>query len=150
MEMFEELNRDRKPDIVIFVMALLLWSMPATAQVGEQDRDPFFSAGPRSTATESTPPRDGDWGRDPFSHPFEGKTQPQKTKDEVVRVREKILTGILFSADVRVAIIGGEALSEGSLLGDQKLVEIRTNSVVLMNSAGVREEVFLEEVPIRK
>jgi hypothetical protein len=150
MDMIITFNRDRKANIVFLVMALALWSMPASAQVGEQDRDPFFSAGPRSTATAPAPPRDSDWGRDPFSHPVEGKTQPQKGKDEVVRVREKILTGIIFSAEVRVAIIGGEALSEGSLVGDQKLVEIRMNSVVLMNGAGVREELFLEDVPIRK
>jgi hypothetical protein len=60
------------------------------------------------------------------------------------------LTGIIYSKHVRVAIIGGEALKEGSMVGDQKIVDIRRRSIVLQNSAGSREEVFLEDFSIRK
>jgi hypothetical protein len=36
------------------------------------------------------------------------------------------------------------------MIGDQKLRDIRTRSVVLMNSAGNTEEMFLEDFSIRK
>ncbi len=55
------------------------------------------------------------------------------------------LTGIIYSKHGRVAIIGGEALREGSMVGDKRLADIRKKSVVLMNASGGREEVFLED-----
>jgi hypothetical protein len=51
---------------------------------------------------------------------------------------------------VRVAIIGGETYREGSMVGDQKLVDIKKRSVVLMNGSGGYDEVFLDDFSIRK
>jgi len=119
----------------------------ALAQQAEPDRDPFFSTGRISSETTSVP-RDNDWGRDPFSRPFEGKGQTLPAP--LGRIRGKNLTGIIYSNNIRYAIIGGEAVREGSMIGDQKLVDVRKRSVILMNGGGSREEVFLEDFSIRK
>lgn len=61
-----------------------------------------------------------------------------------------MLTGIIYSKDVRVAIFGGETYQEGSRVGDRKLAEIRMRSVVLVSVAGQKEEVFLEDFTMNK
>lgn len=115
-----------------------------SAQQGEQERDPFFGDRPRSSVT-ITSQDSGEWGRDPFAKPFEGTAVAP-----VMRAPEKKLTGIIFGKDVRIAIIGGELVKEGSMIGDQKLMSIRKRSIVLMNSTGSTEEIFLENFSIRK
>ena len=62
----------------------------------------------------------------------------------------RTLTGIIFSEDVRLAIIGGETYQEGVKVGDRKLVDIRRRSVVFMSAAGEKEEVFLEDFTMNK
>ena len=114
------------------------------AQEAEQDRDPFFGERPRSSAT-STSQDGGEWGRDPFTKPFEGTALAPAT-----RAPEKKLTGIIYGKDVRIAIIGGEMVREGSMVGDRKLTNIRQRSIVLMNSTGGNEEIFLENFSVRK
>lgn len=118
------------------------------SSVWAQEKDPFFPAGPRSTVTASSP-QESNWGRDPFSRPFEGTTR-SSSPVLLDRVGGKNLTGIIYSKKVRVAIIGGEALKEGGMVGDQKIVDIRRRSIVLMNDAGSREEVFLEDFSMQK
>jgi hypothetical protein len=71
-------------------------------------------------------------------------------QDQNRRGRARTLTGIIYGKNVRLAIIGGETLGEGSMVGEQKLVDIRRRSVVLMNPAGGSEEIFLENFSIRK
>lgn len=115
-----------------------------SAQQGEQERDPFFGEGPRSAGT-ITSQGSGEWGRDPFSKPFEGTANAPAT-----RAPEKKLTGIIYGKNDRIAIIGGELVREGSKVGDQKLMNIRKRSIVLMNSTGGTEEIFLENFSIRK
>jgi hypothetical protein len=61
-----------------------------------------------------------------------------------------MLTGIIYSKDVRLAIFGGETYQEGSKVGDRKLVDIRTRSVVFMSAAGDKEEVFLEDFTMNR
>ena len=101
----------------------------------EWDKDPFFPAKPRPAAPTPSP-EDKDWGRDPFDNPFGRKTTYQQPG-------ARNLTGIIYGKTVRLAIIGGEILGEGSTVGDQRLVDIRRKSVVLMNRAGRLEELFL-------
>jgi len=116
--------------------------MPVFAQEGGQERDPFFSDGPRAKAIAPAP-QDNDWGRDPFSPPFEGTAQPSAPQG--TPVQGKKLSGIIYGNDVRLAIIGGEILREGSRVGDRKLVDIRNRSVVFKSVSGEKEEVFLED-----
>jgi hypothetical protein len=116
----------------------------ATGQQVDQERDPFFGDGPRSTSTSSSQ-GNGEWGRDPFARPFEGTAATL-----TARAPEKKLTGIIYGKNERIAIIGGEMVREGSMVGDQKLMSIHKRSIVLMNSTGNSEEIFLENFSIRK
>lgn len=116
-----------------------------SAQQGGQERDPFFGDRPRSSGTITSQDSSGKWGRDPFSKPFEGTLAAPAT-----RAPEKKVTGIIYGKDVRIAIIGGEIVKEGSMVGDQKLMNIRKSSIVLMSRTGSTEEIFLENFSIRK
>lgn len=116
----------------------------ASAQDAGPERDPFFSAGPRSSG-QVTPQEESEWGRDPFNRQF---TEPAPAREG--RARGVKLSGIIYGKDVRLAIIGGEAHREGSMVGDRRLLEVRTHSVILTDSAGNREEVFVEDFSIRK
>jgi hypothetical protein len=129
--------------IQIFFILLLAGGLSAWAE----EKDPFFSGNPRSAASGSVS-QERDWGRDPFNKPFEGKPQPPTTPGD--QTRGKGLTGIIYGKNARFAIIGGETYKEGSRIDDRKLVDIRRHSVVFMNDAGGREEVFLEDFSIRK
>ena len=132
------------------ILFLLVVAMLCPASVQAQERDPFFPDGPRSGPTASAS-QDTTWGRDPFSRHFEGKPSPlQPVRGVIDRIRGKALTGIIHSKQVRVAIIGGETYREGSMVGDQKLVDIKKRSVVLMNGSGGYDEVFLDDFSIRK
>jgi hypothetical protein len=113
----------------------------------EQERDPFFSEGPRSSSVGTLEHSDS-WGRDPFTRPFGGTANIHSAPE--TRARGKKLTGIIYGKDVHLAIMSGEVLREGSMVGDQKLVAIGENSVVLKNSEGSTEEVVLENFSIRK
>ncbi len=119
------------------------------AQEAGQERDPFFADGPRSSNAD-TPRQDGEWGgRDPFTRPYGGNAAPRRQAQRTHATGKK-LTGIIYSRDARLAIIGGEVLREGSMIGDYKLVGIRERSVVLTNRAGGTEEIFLENFSIPK
>jgi hypothetical protein len=123
---------------------LVVWLL-CTGVAGAQERDPFFPAGPKSSMGTSVP-QDSNWGRDPFSKPFEGKTPPAASSG----ARARGLTGIIYGQNARIAIIDGETYREGGKVGDQKLLDIRKRSVVLMNSSGSREEIFMEDFSIGK
>lgn len=135
---------------IIIRALIIVWVLEGSAGWAEE-QDPFFPSGPRSVATVSSP-QENNWGRDPFSRPFEETSR--SLVPSASRVLDLIggrnLTGIIYSKHARVAIIGGEALKEGSMVGDKKLVDIRRRSIVLQNSAGSREEVFLEDFSIQK
>jgi hypothetical protein len=119
----------------------------SSAQEAGPERDPFFSAGPRSSGPAASP-EEGEWGRDPFNRQVKEPAQPAPAREG--RAPGVKLSGIIYGKDVRLAIIGGEAHREGSMIGDQKLLEIGRHSVILTNSAGNREEVLLEDFSIRK
>jgi hypothetical protein len=127
------------------LLATAAFASAITAQQVEQERDPFFSEGPRSSAT-NTSQGSGEWGRDPFSKPFEGTA----TTAPASRAPQRKLTGIIYGKAARIAIINGEMVREGSMVGDQKLMTIGKRSIVLRNSTGSTEEVFLENFSIRK
>ncbi|HYA86642.1 MAG TPA: hypothetical protein VEI57_06235 [Nitrospirota bacterium] len=131
---------------ILFISLMIAASFTTIvlAQEAEQERDPFFGERPGSSVT-STLQDSGEWGRDPFTKPFEGTAIAPAT-----RAPEKKLTGIIYGKDVRIAIIGGDMVREGSLVGDRKLVNIRQRSVVLVNSTGGSDEIFLENFSIRK
>ena len=136
------------------IISAILWLSVMSifcSSVWAQEKDPFFPSGPRSAVTVSSP-QENNWGRDPFSRPFEEKSRSlaPSARGVLDLIGGRNLTGIIYSKRVRVAIIGGEALKEGSMVGDQKLVDIRRRSIVLQNSVGSREEVFLEDFSMRK
>ncbi len=141
---------DRKPITIILLMVSLVvtgWPLLAPAQESAQERDPFFSAGPRATMTAPAA-EDKAWGRDPFARPFEGAAQ--RTPAQGGPGIAKGLTGIIFSSEVRIAIIDGETYREGAVIGDRKLSHIGQRSIVLMSSTGGKEEFFLADFSIRK
>jgi len=135
---------------IIVQTLIIVWVLGGSAGWA-QEKDPFFPSGPRSGATVSTS-YDNNRGRDPFSRPFEetSRSPASSVRGVLDLIGGRNLTGIIYSKRVRVAIIGGEALKEGSMVGDQKLVDIRRRSIVLQNSVGSREEVFLEDFSMRK
>ena len=133
--------------IAVAVSVLVAVAGVVAAQETHQEKDPFYPSEQRPSAAVP-PPAGADWGRDPFSSPFGGKTiQPPQQGNQA---RARTLTGIIYGERLRLAIIGGETLREGSMVGGQKLVDIRKRSVVLKNPAGGLEEIFLEDFSIRK
>jgi len=135
---------------MLFISVIILSaavSNLARAQEADQDRDPFFPDGPRSAATGTINSQLGNgWGRDPFDRPFAGTAVAQQSPVS----RGKKLTGIIYGEDNRIAILDGETIREGDKVGDLKLAQIRPNSVVLMDSAGNRTEVILENFSMQK
>ena len=121
----------------------------ARSQEADQDRDPFFPDGPRSAATGTINSQlSNSWGRDPFARPFSGAAVAQQNLG--TGSQGKKLTGIIYGEDHRIAIFDGETIREGDKVGDQKLEQIRPNSVVLMDSAGNRTEIVLENFSMQK
>ncbi len=120
----------------------------AQAQEGAAERDPFYPSADRPAVTTHRPggADERSWGRDPFNNPLAGRPAAKRPASPGGRV----LTGIIFSNDVRVAIFGGETYQEGNKVGDRRLVEIRMRSVVLMSAAGEKEEVFLEDFTLNR
>ena len=137
--------------IIVTLTAVVLTA--GQAQAGETERDPFFPSAHRPSAAATRPGLvDDSWGRDPFSNPLANRppvSSTQKTSPPPSQIRI-LLSGIIYSKDLRLAIIGGETYREGSKIGDRKLLEIRTRSIVVENSAGEREESLLEEFSINK
>jgi hypothetical protein len=136
--------------IVIISTVVSAFSMTAAgAQEGEAERDPFYPSADRPGVTAPRPSGTGErsWGRDPFNNPLAGKAIVHKGHPSP---GNRMLTGIIYSKDVRVAIFGGETYQEGSKVGDRKLAEIRMRSVVLVSVAGQKEEVFLEDFTMNK
>lgn len=128
--------------IVTAMMAIAVFAAAVHAQDGAAEQDPFYPSSGWPAATMPDPV-DNSWGRDPFSNPLTDRA-PTQARTTPSSGRSRVLTGIIHGKDVRLAIIGGEALREGSKVGDRKLVDIRSRSVVFMTAAGEREEVFLE------
>jgi hypothetical protein len=136
--------------LVIISTVVSAFSMTvAQAQEGVAERDPFYPSADRPGMTAPRPGGAGEssWGRDPFNNPLAGKAIVQKGPSSP---GIRLLTGIIYSKDVRLAIFGGETYQEGSKVGDRKLVEIRWRSVVFMNAAGEKEEVFLEDFTMNR
>jgi len=121
----------------------------ALAQEGTAERDPFYPSADRPGVTALRPSGAGEssWGRDPFDNPLAGKAAAQKGPSSP---GSRMLTGIIYSKDVRLAIFGGETYLVGSKIGDRKLLDIRRRSVVFMSSAGEKEEVFLEDFTMNR
>jgi hypothetical protein len=139
----------------ILIVIITLSGAAAWGVEGMEEKDPFYpgsrpAAKVPANTSASTAVSSGTstWGRDPFSNPFGGKAPA--TKVSASASRGKGLTGIIYSPDVRLAIINGEMFREGSMLGEKKLVDIRMRSVVFLNAAGGQEEEFLEDFSIRK
>lgn len=116
------------------------FSVPVQAE-GREERDPFFPSEGKLTVP-APPSGSGDWGRDPFNNPLGRGPAPKGAERKAKRSG---LTGIIYGKHDRLAIIGGEALREGSIVGDKRLMDIRTKSVVLRDAAGGYEEIFLED-----
>ena len=131
-----------KNGILIAIAMLLSCSWGIEARGEEWGKDPFFPSEKRPSGPAPAS-RDSDWGRDPFNNPFGRKATYQ-------RPGARNLTGIIYGKKARLAIIGGEVLSEGGKVGDQRLVRIRRKSVELMNPSGRVETVFLEDFSIGK
>jgi len=117
----------------------------ACAQSAAFERDPFSSSAKSEAAPTARPEA---WGRDPFNSPF--STGEQTGQGPPRAAHENVLTGIIYSKNVRIAIIGGEALRVGDLAEDRKIIDIRRSSVVLKDRSGHREELFLENYSVPK
>jgi hypothetical protein len=116
------------------------------AQDKDLEKDPFFPSEKRPVAPAQAPD-ESDWGRDPFNSPLGNKTTlPQKGGLQATGG----LTGIIYGKHARLAIIDGEVLHEGSMVGERKLVDIRQRSVILMNDGGGYEELFLNDFSLGK
>ncbi len=131
------------------IIGLLLWalcSVSALAQDKDLEKDPFFPSEKKPVAPAQVP-GDSDWGRDPFNSPLGNKTAlPQKGGLQTAGG----LTGIIYGKHARLAIIDGEVLREGSMVGERKLVDIRRKSVILMSTGGGYEELFLADFSLGK
>ncbi len=128
--------------IAIILVLLIMTCFSASANAEERDeRDPFFPS-EKKPAVPLPSPGEADWGRDPFNNPLGRGPAPKGTEGRAARSG---LTGIIYSKHDRVAIVGGEALREGGMVGDKRLVDIRRKSVVLRDAAGGSEEIFLED-----
>lgn len=139
----------RKGLIYIILTMTVIFATAARAQEGAAERDPFYPSTGRPAAPVPPPPSGDDaWGRDPFNNPLAGKP-PAQTGAPSPAASHK-LTGIICSADVRLAIINGETYHAGSMVGEVKLVDIRIRSVVFKSAAGDQEEVFLEDFTMSK
>ena len=134
-----------KKTVCICVIMTAVFASAAWAQQDPVERDPFHPSDAGFAATAPVPDEKA-WGRDPFSNPFAGKVPTQKEPGREATGRS--LTGVIYSNDVRLAIIGGEMLAEGSMVGDKKIVHIRSRSVVFENAAGGHEEVFLDNFSV--
>jgi hypothetical protein len=132
---------------ILYVIIMIMISSIAVAQEGATDRDPFSSPAKRPPAPSAAPAGNA-WGRDPFNNPFSGRMPARR--ERAPEARGKGLTGIIYSEGFRLAIINGEALSEGSRLGEGKVASIGEKSVRLMNAAGGIEEIFLKDFAMRK
>ena len=135
--------------IYIILTITVIFVTAVQAQEGAEEKDPFHPSAGRPVAIVPGPPSgDDSWGRDPFNNPLAGKRPEQKMAPSPGS--GLVLTGIIFSKDIRLAIIGGETYQEGVKVGDRKLVDIRSRSVVFMNAAGAKEEVFLADFTMNK
>ncbi len=135
--------------IYIIMTVAVIFTTAVQALEGAAEKDPFHPSAGRPVATAPGPPSgDDSWGRDPFNNPLAGKRPEQKMAPSPGP--GLVLTGIIFSEDVRLAIIGGETYQVGAKVGDKKLVDIRSRSVVFMSAAGEREEVFLKDFTMNK
>jgi hypothetical protein len=149
IETFCEFEHMRKGLLYIILTMTVIFATAVQAREGAVENDPFHPSAGRPVATAPGPPSgDDSWGRDPFNNPLAGKPPAQKMAPSPVSGR--MLTGIIFSEDIRLAIIGGETYQEGVKIGDRKLVDIRRRSVVFMSAAGEKEEVFLEDFTMNK
>jgi len=133
--------------IIIYSLIITLVGCGAAfAQEAGMDNDPFHPQGKKPNVSIPAPSvpagETNDWGRDPFNNPFAGKAPVQHQGQ---KSSKRYLTGIIYSQQARVAIIGGETLREGAMTGDRKLEKIGRRSVVLRNSAGGAEELYLED-----
>ena len=129
------------------IAVTVVFATAAWAQNEAADRDPFFS--PEKGPAASVPvPAGNAWGRDPFNNPLSGKAPARRERG--ADAGGKGLTGIIYSKDIRLAIINGETLTVGSSVGDRKLVSIDVQSVKLKNPGGGVEEMYLQEFSLRK
>jgi len=127
----------------------VIFATAVQAQAGAAERDPFFPSAGRPGAPVPPPPsREDAWGRDPFNNPLARRAPAQTGAPSAGTIHK--LTGIIYSTDVRLAIIGNETYPEGSTVGDRILTEIRMRSVVFKSAAGDQEEVFLENFTMSK
>ncbi len=132
---------------IIGLLLSALCSAGASAQDKDTERDPFYPS-ERKPAAPVQSPGDSDWGRDPFNSPLGNKTAlPQKGGPQA---EAGGLTGIIYGKHARLAIIDGEVLREGSMVGDKKLVDVRRKSVILMSAGGGYEELSLADFSLGK
>ncbi len=129
--------------LLFHILLMLLCSSAALAEQTTSEKDPFFPP-ERGLLSAPTPSAEDGWGRDPFASPL-----AEKTPSLAGGVNGKKISGIIFSKRSRVAVIGGEMLQEGSMVGDRSIVEIRWRSIIFQNAAGGYEEVYLDDFSIR-
>jgi hypothetical protein len=126
----------------------------AWAQEAEVANDSLHPSKGLSAVTAAVPDNNS-WGADPFNNPLAAKPidlgpGDQEQQEPESELSDLGLTGIIFNNNMRLAIIDGNTMSVGSQVGDWRLVQILSRSVVFMDAAGDREEIFLNDHIDRK
>jgi hypothetical protein len=134
---------------VLRVVLLVGFSCAAAVWAEESgvERNPFLPGTGSPAAPHPSSSRD-EWGRDPFSNPF-GKGKPEAHRPRQA-TGTRMLTGIVYSSTMRLAIFGGEVLREGSRVGEKKIQEIRRKSIIIMDAAGSTEEIILQDQSVEQ
>jgi hypothetical protein len=85
---------------------------------------------------------DATWGRDPFAFPgyVEGKRNEQQSTGSAR------LVAIIAGRKGKVAIFGDEVVKKGDMIGDEKVLKIGDDTVVLIRK-GVKRVITIEEAP---
>ena len=87
---------------------------------------------------------------DPTSPPTRAKKSEEDDEEEVEEGEEAptALNAIIISGKNKLAVMNGQVVKEGEIVGEKKLVEIHKNKVILEDITGFKEEFLLPRIRI--
>jgi hypothetical protein len=80
----------------------------------------------------------GGWGRDPFTSSWLNESSPNVPAMAVMNEDGLTVTLILISATKKIAVINHRICQEGDMVGDEKIVSIKRDAVVLEKNGARR------------
>ncbi len=80
----------------------------------------------------------GGWGRDPFVSSWLNESSPNLTSAAVMNEEALTVNLILISATKKIAAINHRICQEGDMVGDEKIVSIKRDAVVLEKNGARR------------